>query len=67
MLFNQVNGYMVGKGRGKDERKILSAIDKNSKQPQDLAIMLGYSEEEISNTLKELEERAYYMWISNLD
>lgn len=37
--------------------KILSAIDKNSKlSANDLAIMLGYSEEEVKTTLKQLED-----------
>lgn len=37
--------------------KILTAIDKNSKlSVADLAIMLGTTEEEVANTIKELEE-----------
>jgi DNA-binding Lrp family transcriptional regulator len=37
--------------------KILSAIDKNSKlSAKDLAIMLGYSEEEVTTTFKQLED-----------
>ncbi len=37
--------------------KILSAIDKNSKlSAKDLAIMLGYSEEEVTATFKQLED-----------
>lgn len=39
------------------KEKILSAIDRNSKiSPEDLAIMLGTSKEEIVNLIKELEE-----------
>lgn len=38
--------------------KILEAIDKNSKlSAADLAIMLGYTEEEVSRTIKEMEEK----------
>lgn len=37
--------------------KILAAIDKNSKQSaEDLAIMLGTNENDISNTIKQLED-----------
>lgn len=37
--------------------KILTAIDKNSKlTAKDLAIMLGSTEEEVTSTLKQLEE-----------
>ncbi|MBP1754734.1 MAG: hypothetical protein H6Q59_1132 [Firmicutes bacterium] len=37
--------------------KILTAIDKNSKvSVADLAIMLGITEEEVANTIKELED-----------
>ncbi len=37
--------------------KILAAIDKNSKlSVADLAIMLGITEEEVTNTIKELED-----------
>ena len=39
--------------------KILKAIDKNSNIPAaDLAIMLGATEEEITSTIKQMEEEA---------